>query len=185
MKSHGRKVSAKAMDSPVLKAGGTAPLGPNWDPAGFSKEADPNALKRYREAEITHGRLAMLGTLGMLTQEKLHPLFGGNFPGPSVFHFEEIQKANPAFWYPVMLSIAIAELGRARLGWTSPDESLWGLQDKYDPGNLGFDPLGLYPTTEAEQTNMKNKELNNGRLAMIAAAGMIAQELATGQKMLN
>jgi len=30
---------------------------------------------------------------------------------------------------------------------------------------------------------MQSKELNNGRLAMIAAAGMIAQELANGQKL--
>jgi hypothetical protein len=30
---------------------------------------------------------------------------------------------------------------------------------------------------------MQNKELNNGRLAMIAAAGMIVQELATGEKL--
>jgi len=30
---------------------------------------------------------------------------------------------------------------------------------------------------------MQNKELNNGRLAMLAAAGMIAQELATGKKL--
>jgi hypothetical protein len=31
---------------------------------------------------------------------------------------------------------------------------------------------------------MQNKELNNGRLAMIATAGMIAQELVNGEKIL-
>jgi len=51
------------------------------------------------------------------------------------------------------------------------------------PGDLGFDPLGLKPTDPVEFKAMQNKELNNGRLAMIAAAGMIAQELATGQKL--
>jgi len=30
---------------------------------------------------------------------------------------------------------------------------------------------------------MQTKELNNGRLAMLAAAGMIAQEFVTGQKL--
>ena len=30
---------------------------------------------------------------------------------------------------------------------------------------------------------MQNKELNNGRLAMIAVAGMTAQELVTGDKL--
>jgi hypothetical protein len=30
---------------------------------------------------------------------------------------------------------------------------------------------------------MQTKELNNGRVAMIAVAGMVAQELATGAKL--
>jgi light-harvesting complex I chlorophyll a/b binding protein 1 len=41
----------------------------------------------------------------------------------------------------------------------------------------------LKPTDPEELKTMQTKELNNGRLAMIAAAGMIAQELATGQKL--
>merc|ERR1712010_189555 len=50
-------------------------------------------------------------------------------------------------------------------------------------GDIGFDPLGLKPTDPKELKEMQTKELNNGRLAMIAAAGMIAQELASGQKL--
>jgi hypothetical protein len=52
-----------------------------------------------------------------------------------------------------------------------------------EPGDLDFDPLGLKPSDPAEFKEMQTKEINNGRLAMIAAAGMIAQELATGQKL--
>jgi len=48
---------------------------------------------------------------------------------------------------------------------------------------LGFDPLGLKPTDPEEFKAMQTKELNNGRLAMFAAAGMIAQELVTGHKL--
>ncbi len=29
-----------------------------WDPLGFASKADEKTLKRYREAEITHGRVA-------------------------------------------------------------------------------------------------------------------------------
>jgi hypothetical protein len=29
-----------------------------FDPAGFAERADANTLKRYREAELTHGRVA-------------------------------------------------------------------------------------------------------------------------------
>jgi Chlorophyll A-B binding protein len=42
------------------------------------------------------------------------------------------------------------------------------LKEDYFPGDLGFDPLGLYPEDPAARANIRNKELNNGRLAMIA-----------------
>merc|ERR1719158_572050 len=65
---------------------------------------------------------------------------------------------------------------------------LWTMKADHQPGDWGFDPLGLKPKDawlerrELQWKDMQNKELNNGRLAMIAAAGMIAQELATGNK---
>jgi hypothetical protein len=59
----------------------------------------------------------------------------------------------------------------------------WSIRADHVAGDLGFDPLGLKPTDPAELKEMQNKELNNGRLAMIAAAGMIAQELASGEKL--
>ena len=59
----------------------------------------------------------------------------------------------------------------------------WTISLDHEPGNLGFDPLGLKPTDAAEFKEMQTKELNNGRLAMVAVAGMIGQELVTGQKL--
>ena len=40
-----------------------------------------------------------------------------------------------------------------------------------------FDPLGICPQNEKDFYDMRTKELNNGRLAMIAVAGFVAQEL--------
>ena len=48
------------------------------------------------------------------------------------------------------------------------------------PGNVGFDPLGLKPEDPEALKEMQTKELQHGRLAMLAAAGMIVQELQTG-----
>ena len=62
---------------------------------------------------------------------------------------------------------------------------MFALRDNYEPGSLNFDPLGMKPTNKADMTNMQNKELNNGRLAMLGLAGMIAQELATNEKILQ
>lgn len=41
--------------------------------------------------------------------------------------------------------------------------------------------IGLKPKDPAGFKNMVTKELNNGRLAMLAIAGIVAQELVTGQ----
>lgn len=50
----------------------------------------------------------------------------------------------------------------------------------YFPGDVGFDPLGLLPADPAELRSMQQKELAHSRLAMLAAAGFVAQEAATG-----
>jgi hypothetical protein len=76
-------------------------------------------------------------------------------------------------------AIAAAELTRATSGWVAPTEAAWTLKDNYYPGDIGFDPLGLKPTSPAEFAAMQTKELSNGRLAMFAAIGMIGQELVT------
>jgi len=44
-------------------------------------------------------------------------------------------------------------------------------------------PFEMKPTDPEELKKMQTDELTNGRLGMIAAAGMIAQELATGSKL--
>mmetsp|Transcript_20960 Transcript_20960/g.40615 ORF Transcript_20960/g.40615 Transcript_20960/m.40615 type:complete len:218 (+) Transcript_20960:107-760(+) len=175
-------VAAKASES-VISGGGTAPFGQYWDPLKLSSTAEQNTVKLYREAELTHGRVCMLGALGFLVQEKFHPLFGGDIDGPAIKHFEKICDKAPDFWYPVLLSIAVAEIGRARLGWVDPADTPYpfNLREGYEPGNLGFDPLGLYPKDAAGQLNLRNKELNNGRLAMLATAGFVAQELINGK----
>ena len=50
------------------------------------------------------------------------------------------------------------------------------------PGDLKFDPLGFLPKNADAITTIKTKELNNGRLAMIGVAGIIVQELISGDK---
>ena len=54
------------------------------------------------------------------------------------------------------------------------------MNEDYYPGDVGFDPLGLKPSDPAEFAEMQTKELQNGRLAMLAAAGFMAQEAVSG-----
>jgi hypothetical protein len=171
--------------------GAVAPLG-NFDPLGFTKDMSVNEIKRYREAEVTHGRVGMLAVFGYLVAENFHPLFGGQVIGPANNHLAQVQEIAPFFFAWLVGSILTAELGRANIGWVSPMKAMKFNQDnevkgsfgallrpKYYPGDIGFDPLGLKPTNPLEYAEMQTKELNNGRLAMLAAIGMIAQEQVT------
>jgi hypothetical protein len=51
------------------------------------------------------------------------------------------------------------------------------------PGNLGFDPLKFGENTETRE-RLEMAELKNGRLAMLAFAGMIHQTFVTGKPIL-
>jgi Chlorophyll A-B binding protein len=90
-------------------------------------------------------------------------------------HFQQTRQG---FWEPLVLLIGIAEAYRVAVGWAPPvGDGFAALKSEYRPGDLGFDPLGLCPKSEAEFNNLQTKEINNGRLAMIAVAGFVAQEL--------
>jgi hypothetical protein len=159
--------------------GNIAPMG-NFDPANLSANQPKEEVMRWREAEITHGRVGMLASLGFLVQENFHPLFTAD-GGPAI---EQIPKLPPGLWVFMTLGIGIAESLRIQKGWANPYEvgqdNVQRLKPEYTPGDLGFDPLGLMPEDPAEFRTMQEKELSHGRLAMIAAAGFLAQETVTG-----
>jgi hypothetical protein len=153
--------------------GALAPTG-YFDPLGFAQPGiSLNDVKRNRESEVMHGRVAMLACVGYLVGES----FGGPFglAGPANDQLSHMPL--PAF-AALTLFIGVAETYRATVGWVEPgSRSLWTLRDSYYPGDVGFDPLGLKPTDKYEFQVMQTKELQNGRLAMIGAAGMCMQEL--------
>ena len=98
--------------------------------------------------------------------------------GPAI---EQIPKLPVPLWFGMTLAIGIAETLRIQKGWANPYEKMENVQalkPEYNPGDLGFDPLGLKPESPAELKEMQTKELNNGRLAMIGVAGMTVQELS-------
>merc|ERR1719482_1680111 len=165
--------------------GVTGPLG-FFDPLGFMEDKSPAEIVMFREAELAHARVSMVAALGFLVQENFHPIFP-EIGGPAarqldlVLQTEMGQLAGSCLLFAVMLT----EITRARIGWEDPDVAMQTLKEGYTPGDLGFDPLGMGPKTDADMLAMKNKELNNGRLAMMAVAGIVAQEVVTGQELLG
>ena len=69
--------------------GNTLPLG-NWDPWGLH-QISPKIVRRYRESEIKHGRLAMMGVTGFLLQEQYHPQHQ-EIGGLAITHMQQLSK---------------------------------------------------------------------------------------------
>jgi len=170
--------------SEVSLPGALPPVG-FFDPLGFAEKANDATLLRYREAEITHGRVAMLAAVGFLVGEKVEGssfLFDAQVSGPAITHLSQVPTA---FWIILLISIGAAEQYRAVAAFEDPKDVPIGQQGlmraDHFPGDIGFDPLGLKPEDPEEFEKMVTKELQNGRLAMLAAAGFMAQELTDGK----
>merc|ERR1719298_30897 len=170
-------VSTPLMGKAALEkmVGQTAPFGV-FDPLGLADDKSEEELMLFREAELAHGRVAMMGALGFLVQENFHPIFStsAGVDGPVIRQLDQVLTTENGQLGGSFLLMAIffSEIYRARTGWEEPEVAIRSLREGYLPGDLGFDPMGLKPTVEADFLAMQNKELNNGRLAMIGVAGM-------------
>jgi len=144
------------------QAGATAPLG-YFDPLGLSKTQE--RFDKFQIAEIKHGRVAMMAMLGTLA---------AHWKAPGT---ENLPSGMAAFSDPLCskgvigltLACGLLELGP------------WNDNNAKSPGNFG-DPAGLAMDIGSDSKEMRTKEINNGRLAMLATIGLISQELATGDK---
>ena len=164
--------------------GSLAPMG-IFDPLGLADKATPALLARYREAELAHGRVSMLAVIGFLVGEQVEGssfLFDAQISGPAISHIGQVPDG---FWAVIIAFVGAYEAQRAQDGWVDPADcpvdQPGQLRDDYSPGDLKFDPLGLMPADDAEFEILQTKELQNGRLAMLAAAGFLAQEAVDGK----
>ena len=148
-----------------------------FDPLGFAKSSED--LMKFREAEIKHARLAMLAAAGWPVSElfdaKLAKLFGmtpivdAADRAPSVLN-GGLGKVSPVYWVACLAGAAAIDL----YGIMKASK-----KTGYTPGDLGFDPLGVFPDDAEGQQWMETAEIKNGRLAMIAITAFAFQELVT------
>jgi len=122
-----------------------------------------------REAELKHGRIAMLAVAGWIATD-----FGVRFPGsifstsniPEAYHAHDTLVAQGTMTF-MLLAIGLIEICHgASLVQVSKGEL-----DR-EPGNFNFDPLNL---NKDNSETMKLKEIKNGRLAMLAFGGIATQ----------
>ena len=143
------------------EAGVTAPAG-FFDPLGLSKDIDAETFAKYRSAEIKHGRVAQLAVLGYIAPEVFR--FPGDIaPGVS---FASIPNG-----------IAAIEAVPA-LGWMQMFFLIGAVDYALETtGASPFAPAGQKEFASAEEElELTNKELNNGRLAMLAALELLRHD---------
>jgi hypothetical protein len=133
---------------------------------GFSDVFD---LRVLREAELKHGRFAMLAVLGFIVQEfYTFPFFPHMAPVDAHDYCVTAGCGSQViFW------ISFVEL----FGVVALFETLQG---KREPGDFAFDPLGLAKSEEILE-KYRLAEIKHARLAMIAIGGFIHQYWVTKQ----
>jgi hypothetical protein len=148
-----------------------------FDPLGFAKNGAD--LMKYREAEIKHARLAMLAAAGWPLSELfdkkianligMTPVLDAADRAPSLLN-GGLGKISPIYW-------AVCLAGAAAIDLYGMKQA--GSKVGYTPGNLGFDPLGVFPKDKEGKKRMELAEIKNGRLAMIAITAFAFQELVS------
>ena len=174
----------------AVKAGavaGCAPFPEGVDAFGFFNGIEAREAQRYADVEITHGRIAMLASLGFLVGEQVEGssfLFDSQVTGPAINHFQQVPGL---FWGLLGAFVFTVEANRVQAAWQDPfvADRLFLQKADHIPGDYGFDPLGLGDgISEEDLARHRMGELNNGRLAMIAISGMVGQELVNGLNLL-
>jgi len=144
----------------------TPPVG-FFDPLGLSKGKSEEVVAYYREAELKHGRVSMAACLGwFITAGGTHPAFGGSLSDDPLKAAQELPLVG---WLQFVLGCGAIE-------WLTE-------KIKERPGYVPGDILGAatwVDNSDEGWVDYQNKELNNGRLAMLAFMGIYTQDVISG-----
>jgi light-harvesting complex I chlorophyll a/b binding protein 1 len=153
-------------NKPVIREA-TAPLKnlDLFDQSVVAKDVSPVFM---REAELKHGRLAMIASILLPLTEQFSDNLGIHF-------FQD----HPEFVELGLSFMFVSEFSSMIRGWENPLVKPFALKEDYQPGDFGL----TFGVNEASMGDQMDKELNNGRLAMIGILGMMAQELVTQQQL--
>jgi len=166
------------------------------------EDAGPDGVKWFQNAELKHGRIAMVATIGFWVQK-----LGVHFPlylGPSGSNgfnpestasnwlissstgvsFQDIAQAAPLDaihmvpnegWFQIFLFAGWFESIAYNRQWA---------EGRTIPGDYGYDPLGFTKKEGGIEgddfKSLRMKEIKNGRVAMLTIAAWVANEAIPG-----
>lgn len=122
--------------------------------------------------EIKHSRVAMLATVGFVATEFVR--LPGDVHSVSSIEAHNAGVAAGSMYQILTLIAALEFIGIVALKQTFDGSRM--------PGDFGFDPLGFYNGKSSDQkAKLQAQELENGRTAMLAFAGIVTQAVVTGK----
>ena len=158
-------------------AGSTKPV-KSFDPLNLASVGSDETLAWFRAAELKHGRVAMLAFTGYVVQSA-----GYHFPGmlSSDVSFESLSGMKPFESWDAVPDAGKAQiLGMIFVGELYSESQGTHYMKGGDLPEVVF-PKFDFSNVDADVLKMKrNRELNNGRLAMIGIMGFVAANNVPG-----
>jgi len=146
-------------------------------PPSWEETEGISTLYWMRESELKHGRIAMLAWAGWVATD-----MGLRFPG-AIYSVQNIPNAYNAHDILVeqgSMTVLLLAVGLIEFCTGSVLVEVSKGESDREAGDFTFDPLKFIEGKPADEVmTMKTKEINNGRLAMLAF-GAIATQSALG-----
>lgn len=132
--------------------------------------------KFVQEAELKHGRVAMVSSL-------LIPLLDN--VNPDVLGVNYVNSLSPGVQALLLGIFGCSEVAQLMKAYESPDNTTQWFKMKEDhvPGEYGFDPLNIATYNNSE--TIKTNEMFVGRVAMLAVTCQMVNELLVGEPVLK
>ena len=131
-------------------------------------------MRFLREAELKHGRIAMLATVGFIVSGLVQ--LPGDVHAVSAVAAHDVSVKSGAM-SQILLWTSMFEI----LSTKAVVEMIEG--SGRAPGDFGFDPLKFSEgKSDKVKADFALKELKNGRLAMLAFSGIVTQAVLTGKE---